>query len=228
MRGQVAWIALSVILAAGPAAAQTAAGPSSGVSLQVAQLESQIADLTAQIEQLQFENRKLREQVGQQLEDMLFRITELEGGDVSTVANPLETSPQVTAVTVVANERADLDRAKLDVQQGRFDQAEDRLRGFISDYPDSNLLGEAHYWLGQSQATRGQFQESARSFLTGYRSNQAGAYAAENMFQLGISLSRLGQTDAACQTLGEVTLRFPDASSSVLDGAASERSNIGC
>ncbi|MEL6478820.1 MAG: tetratricopeptide repeat protein [Pseudomonadota bacterium] len=204
-----------------------APAPGGGVSLATGDLELQIAALTRQVEQLQFENRQLRQQLQRQLEDLTFRVTELEGGDVSDVSVDLGT-PQPSATPVIASEQADLDLAKRDIQQGRYDQGEDRLRRFLGAHQGSSLTGEAYYWLGQSQFVRGAMGEAANSYLAGYRANQGGAFAADNLLQLGVTLGRLQQVEAGCQTLRQVGRQYPNASATVLDGAAAELANLGC
>ena len=100
-------------------------------------------------------------------------------------------------------------RAINDVNQGRFDQAEDRLRQFLNTYPNSPLAGEAWYWLGESQFVRGNLADAARSYLNGYQVNRSGKRASGNLLKLGTALGRLGQLNEACSTLDEVRRQFP-------------------
>ncbi|MEM7240203.1 MAG: hypothetical protein AAF501_20575, partial [Pseudomonadota bacterium] len=105
-----------------------ASGSGGGSSIEVGRLEAEVARLTGEVERLQFENRRLQEQVARQLEDLVFRVTELEGGDVSAVPSinlgggtSGGGTDQPASRPVILSEQADLDRAKLDIQQGRFD-----------------------------------------------------------------------------------------------------------
>ncbi len=208
----------------------TSTAPSGTGSIDASRLEAEVARLTSQVEQLQFENRQLKDQLQRQLDDLIYRVTELEGGD-PTQSAPVVLDPGQSAQTeapVILSEQSDLDRAKLDIQQGRFDQGEGRLKKFISDYPSSSLVGEAHYWLGQSNFVRGEFPLAASTYLAGYKADTRGGYAPENLFQLGVTLGRLGQTDAACKTLNEVTRQFPTAGSTILEGVRSEKTSLGC
>ncbi|MEM0923681.1 MAG: tol-pal system protein YbgF [Pseudomonadota bacterium] len=204
-----------------------APAPGAGVSLATGDLELQIAALTRQVEQLQFENRQLRQQLQRQLEDLTFRVTELEGGDLSEVSVDLGTRPPETT-PIIASEQVDLDLAKRDIQQGRYDQGEDRLRRFLTEHQGSTLSGEAYYWLGQSQFVRGALGDAASTYLAGYRADQGGAFAPDNLLQLGVTLGRLQQTEAGCKTLRQVELQYPNASSNVLEAAAAEAANLGC
>ncbi|MEM9045718.1 MAG: tol-pal system protein YbgF [Pseudomonadota bacterium] len=195
-------------------------------SIDVSRLENELSRLTGQIEQLQFDLRQYQEQTNRQIEDLLFRVTELEGGDTSIIA-PIS-PPSQQQEPIILSEQADLDRAKQDIQQGRFDQGEARLTKFISDYPASSLTGEAHYWLGQSQFTRGAFPDAATTYLGGYQKNTRDSYAPDNLLQLGVTLGRLNQIQAACQTLNEVQRQYPNASGSVRQGVLDEKASLAC
>ncbi len=211
----------------------------SGVALNdVVRLENEIKRLTNMVEQLRHEVDRIRADTEQQLGDLIFRVTELEGGDLGTVVTPrlgagtagvLEGGAiATTAPQVAVTERTDLDLAVADVREGRFDQGEERLRKFLLDYPASPLESEARFWLGESLFTRGYFQDAARAFLSGYNVNKEGEYAARNLYRLGSSLGRLGQRLDACLTLEEVGKQFPTAPADLLTDVADEASRLGC
>ncbi len=199
-------------------------------------LEAELQRLTGQMEQIQFEQRRIAEDAAQRFGDIEFRLTELEGGDTSAIpaVTPLGgiqqgAAPQVAATPEVSvSERGDLDRAIDDVRKGRFDQGEDRLRQFLNAYPGSPLESEAFYWLGESQFIRGAFQNAARSFLDGYNRNRTGPNAPNNLFKLGVSLGRLGQASEACLTLREVRKQFPAGPADLLDAADAESQSLNC
>ena len=202
-------------------------------------LEGEIQRLTAQVERMQNQINRIQQDLTNRLGDIEFRLTELEGGDVSQVTNqPI--GGGVTAFPsgggtgtfggqqVALAEQGDLDRAIGDVNQGRFDQAEDRLRRFLNDYPSSPLAGDAWYWLGESQFVRGIHAEAARSYLNGYNADRGGVRAAENLYKLGVTLGRLGQLNEACLTLREVRNQYPNDPGGVVGRADAEADNLTC
>ena len=202
--------------------------------LRLDRMEAEIQQLTGKIEQMQFEQRGVAEDAAQRFGDIEFRLTELEGGDISTLP-PVQPLGGAAAGPVIAagpevsiSERGDLDRAIEDVNQGRFDQGEDRLRGFLTAYPGSPLEGEALHWLGESQFVRGAFQNAARSYLSGYNADRSSAYAPKNLFRLGVTLGRLGQLNEACLTLREVRKQFPTGPADILNAADSESNDLNC
>lgn len=203
------------------------------------QLEGELRRLTAQVEQMQNQINLIQQDLTRRLGDIEFRLTELEGGDISNIAptqpvgQPAAPSggngtggQQVAALSV--SEQGDLDRAVQDVNQGRFDQAEDRLRRFLNDYPGSPLEGDAWYWLGESQAVRGIHAEAARSYLNGYNADRSGQRAPHNLYRLGVTLGRLGQLNEACLTLREVRNQYPGAPDGLVGKADAEADNLTC
>ncbi len=150
------------------------------------------------------------------------------GQDLLANANPggRLTTQQVLGVSVA--EQGDLNRAVDDVNKGRFDQAEDRLRRFLNDYPGSPLQGDAWYWLGESQFVRGLHSDAARSYLNGYQSDEIGPQAPLNLYKLGVTLGRLGELNAACQTLRQVPAQFPNGPPEVISRADAEADTLTC
>jgi len=212
--------------------APAAAG--SDVTLRLDRLEAEIRLLTGKIEQMQFDQRTVAKDAARRFGDIDFRLTELEGGDISAIApvqlgGGQQTGPRVAAGPQVSiSERGDLDRAIEDVKQRRFDIGEDRLRGFLTDHPGSPLKAEALYWLGESQFVRGAHQTAARSYLNGYNTDRAGPAAAQNLYRLGVTLGRLGQVSEACLTLREVRTQFPNDPADILNAADAESNALNC
>ena len=211
-----------------------ATGAGNDVLLSLNRLEAEIRKLTGKIEQMEFEQRGVAEDATRRFGDIEFRLTELEGGDISTLAPVLPLGGEgagsvvATGPEVSVSERGDLDRAIEDVKQGRFDLGEDRLRGFLTAYPRSPLEGEALYWLGESQFVRGAFQNAARSYLNGYNTDRGSAIAPKNLYRLGVTLGRLGQLNEACLTLREVRKQFPTGPADILNSADAESSALNC
>ncbi|MEM9764271.1 MAG: tol-pal system protein YbgF [Pseudomonadota bacterium] len=212
-------------------------GGTSGEMLRrLSEIEAELRRLTGDVERLKFRMDQVAEDAGRRFGDIEFRLTELEGGDIAALpANPAPLgggsrsgagggggAPQVSV-----SERRDLEDGIRLVQQGRFGEAEAVLRGFLDDYPDSPLVAEAHYWRGEAAFTQGSFQTAARAYLAGYRADQGGPQAADNLVKLGVSLSRLGQRDEACLTFAEVPRRFPRVGRAV-DEAESEAARLAC
>lgn len=196
-------------------------------------MEGEIRRLTAKVEQLENQIRQLNTQIANRLGDLEFRVNELEGVPNDGGTQPLlpnqgaeveSGNQQVASIS----ERGDLDRAIGDVNKGRFDQAEDRLRRFLNTYPSSPMTGEAWYWLGESQFVRGNLVDASRSYLNGYQAQAKGTHAPDNLYKLGVTLGRVGQINEACLTLREVRRQFPTAARGIPSKADAEADQLSC
>ncbi|MEL6999122.1 MAG: tol-pal system protein YbgF [Pseudomonadota bacterium] len=197
------------------------------------QLEGEIRRLTAQVEQMQNQLTRISQDATRRFGDIEFRLNELEGNPTDGAVQPLGGAPSnqgsigaVIEPRVSVSEQGDLDRAAQDVEQGRFDQAEDRLRQFLNEFQGSPLTADAWYWLGESQFVRGQHAEAARSYLNGYNFDRQGREASKNLYKLGVTLGRLGQLNEACLTLREVGAQFPN--SAEVGQASAEADQLTC
>jgi tol-pal system protein YbgF len=209
-------------------------GAGGAASGDAAVLDAEIRRLTAQVERIEQAQRQMAAELTRRLGDIEYRLNEIEGVPNDGTGPPpigaeVLTEPQAApAPSVAVSERGDLDLAIRDVQQGRFDQAEDRLRRFMNDYPGSPLIGEAWYWLGESLFVRGIHAEAAKSYLAGYNTDRQGGHAAQNLFRLGVTLGRLGQVNEACLTLREVRSQFPNAPDDIPAKADAEADALSC
>jgi tol-pal system protein YbgF len=106
--------------------------------------------------------------------------------------------------------------------------AEDSFRSFLSKYPDDRLAGDATYWLGESQFQRQSYRDAAEAFLNVSTKYESSAKAPDALLRLGQSLALLGEKEAACASLGEVSRKFPRASASVKQGVEREQKRARC
>src|SRR5215468_4600928 len=106
--------------------------------------------------------------------------------------------------------------------------AEDSFRSFLKRYPDDRLVGEATYWLGESLFQRQRYRDAAEAFLNVSTKHESSAKAPDALLRLGQSLAALGEKDAACASLAEVSRKFPRASASVKQGVEREQKRARC
>ena len=88
------------------------------------------------------------------------------------------------------------------------------------------MTGLAHLMRGESLSKLGLTSSAARAYLESYSGTPEGPTAPTALLRLGQSLDGLGQTQEACITLGEVSVRFPQSDASIEAQAA--RANMGC
>jgi len=218
------------------------------------QVNGEISRVTGELEQLEFRVRQHEQQSKQKLEDLEYRIIELEGGDPSILfqddapAQPQQqgslveperpsggtlgtlttnAAGQTVAAQPASDEQAAFDAGVLAAQAGRQGEAKNLLEGFVSRYPDSPLAGEAYHWLGESYLAGGDYQSAASRFLDAATLYPSNAKAPDSLVRLGMTLSLLGQNQVACSTLAEVRQRYPGAAGAVQQ-ADLEARRAGC
>jgi len=123
-------------------------------------------------------------------------------------------------------EDADFKIAEQALSGKDYVKAADLFAKFNAAYPGSPLAAKAEINRGHALEGLGDTREAARAYLAGFVSNETGPDAANALFELGAALGRLGQTDQACVTLGEVAVRFPIADA--VTRAQSEMTALGC
>ncbi len=187
-------------------------------------IENEMRRLTASTERLEYRVSRVVRDGTNRIGDLEFRLCELEvdcdiaslgrtpslGGETvefSSAEVPEDEQPQMAV-----GEQVDLDRAKSALDQGEFRKAADLFEEFNETYTESPLVGEVHFLRGEALTGLGETSLAARAYLESYSGNPDGRRAADALLRLGESLAELGQTNEACVTLGQISVRFPDSS----------------
>ena len=207
----------------------------------VGAIETQLQRLTAKTEQMDHRIDRIVSDGTNRIGDLEFRLVELEGGDVGTLSETSTlgggTPPVVDANTptpdtsetgeqLAVSEEADFQQASKALSDGAYKKAADLFTQFESAYPGSPLAAEANLSRGKALDGMGDTREAARAYLASFTSDATGPVAPDSLFELGAALGRLGQTDQACVTLGEVSARFPGGQAA--SDAQREMTLLGC
>ena len=109
-----------------------------------------------------------------------------------------------------------------------FASAEVAFRTFIDANPDSSLVGNAQYWLGETYYVRENYLDAARAFAEGYQNFPDSGKAPDNLLKLGLALANLDRKDDACITLSRLNSEYPDARDNIRDAATRASARLGC
>jgi tol-pal system protein YbgF len=109
----------------------------------------------------------------------------------------------------------------------QYSEAENGFKDFLTKYPDHNLAGNAQFKLGETYYAQQQYEDAAKSYLTGYKSFPKSRRAPDSMLKLGLAMNRMGQSQQGCAVLGSVGDEFPNAVE-VKKRAQSEYKRAGC
>ena len=201
-------------------------------------IESELRELTAQTEALTGRIDRVVSDGTNRIDDLAFRLTELEGGDVGaleptpplggdTIAAPAPaTPPEGGGAELAMAEQADFDRATAASEAGDHAEAARLFGAFAEAYPGSPLAGEAQLERGRALQSQGDVAGAARAYLAGFSGDPNGPRAPETLLALAGALRDLDQTQEACVTFGEVQVRF-DGTEAAAE-ATREASALGC
>jgi len=114
------------------------------------------------------------------------------------------------------------------MQRKDYALAEETMRNFAQKYPSDPMLADSQYWLGESFFQRQLYRDAAESFLAVTTKFDKSAKAPDALLRLGQSLAALKEKEAACAALGEVTRKYPRASSGVKAAVDREQKRVKC
>jgi tol-pal system protein YbgF len=114
------------------------------------------------------------------------------------------------------------------MQRKDYALAEETMRNFAQKYPSDPLTADSQYWLGESFFQRQLYRDAAESFLAVTTKFDKSAKAPDALLRLGQSLAALKEKEAACAALGEVTRKYPRASSGVKQAVDREQKRVKC
>ncbi len=244
LNGQIAQIR-SELVKTGPAHGLPS-GPASALT-RLDQLEAELRRITDRVDVLTNDLDRVVKDASNHVGDIEFRLTELEGGDVAagkpaaapqlgggiTRPKPRPVAPELApdaasggGVPLAATEKSDFDAAVAAADAGDNAGAAALFASFLQTYPDGPLSTEAQYRRGQALAASQDWKDAARSYLDAFSGAPQGPQAPHALFQLAVSLGKLGQINEACMTLNEVDSRYPG--SEVAGDVASQRQALAC
>lgn len=114
------------------------------------------------------------------------------------------------------------------VKNKEYVEAEAALVAFMNDYPNSDLLPNALYWLGETYYARKDFDMAARTFRSCYRNYPKSAKAEDSLLKLGLSHKSLRNNKEACYVFKNFADIYPNANADLKSRAAKEAENLQC
>lgn len=186
----------------------------------VSSQDAVIKDLTSKMEQLEFQQKQLDE-----------RLTKLNA-DIDVRFNLLQQEKKTTAPVngVEKKEAAQsaYDNAYNIMKKGDYKKAEEAFTLFMKDYPKSNLVGNANYWLGETYYARGLYEQAVGIFADGFTKYKKNSKAADNLLKLGLTMNKLNKKTEACTAFKSLASEFPKADKKLKDRATAEAKKLSC
>jgi tol-pal system protein YbgF len=228
-----------IVLALPAAAAAQGAGYTED---RLNQLQQSITLLTGQIEQLQYKNQQLQQQMEKMQADYEYRLDQLEKGrggggprPSAPPSGPPSPPPQPQAgaapppgpANVASGDQLYHDAFKM-LQDGDYPGAEKAFRTFVQRNPQHVLAGNAQYWLGETYYARRDYQNAMAAFAEGYKVYKTSPKGPDNLLKLGITLAVLNRKSDACAVFARFSQDYPRATDLQKRRIDQERQKNGC
>lgn len=200
------------------------------------QIQQSLMTLTGQLEQLQYRNQQLQQQMEKMQADYEYRLDSLEkgkagprpapaptpsagGGNQAAGAPPAGGGPQGEALYH--------DAFKL-LQDGDYAGAERGFKAFVQRNPQHVLAGNAQYWLGETYYARREYQNAMVAFAEGYKNYKSSPKGPDNLLKLGVTLAVLNKKQEACAVFARFAQDYPRATDLQKRRVDRERQKNGC
>ncbi len=165
---------------------------------QVDQISGQIQALTDTMDELKVRLTKL----SKQLED-------LQSGQQSMAAQQAQAQQQQQALAQAPAPDVLYNNALRDYNGGNNDLAIQEFNDYIKFYPNTDLAGNAYFYLAEIQYKAGDYQKSIANYDLVVQNFPGGNKAAAAELKKGFALIELGKTDDGTQELRHVIQRYP-------------------
>jgi tol-pal system protein YbgF len=208
------------------------------------QLQQAITLLTGQVEQLQYRNQQLQQQMEKMQADYDFRLEQMEKGRPGGAARPPAAAPTRSspppqamarppagaaggAAAAAGSDQLYHDAFKM-LQDGDYAGAEKGFKTFVQRNPQHVLAGNAQYWLGETYYARRDYQNAMTAFAEGFKVYKASPKGPDNLLKLGITLAALGRKSDACSVFVRFSQDYPRATDLQKRRIDQERQKNGC
>jgi tol-pal system protein YbgF len=208
------------------------------------QLQQAITLLTGQIEQLQYRNQQLQQQMEKMQADYEFRLDQMEkggrggaaprpaapGGNLAATPPPAGAPPASSPPSPAGTANGDQQYhdAFKKLQDGDYAGAEKGFKTFLQGNPKHVLAGNAQYWLGETYYARRDYQNAMTAFAEGYKVYKASPKGPDNLLKLGVTLAALGRKPDACAVFAKFGQDYPRATDLQKRRVDQERQKNGC
>jgi len=202
----------------------------SSLNARVDALEAQLRQLTGQVEEQGYRNRMIEEQLTRLRTDLQGRIDRLEQQapavrvtppvPVETPRNerpaPTETTTATADPTAPAPARPTDDaEAAYNAgyrlwNAGQYAEAQQALEQAATSHPNSRWASWARNLQGRAYLDDNKPATAARILLANYQGNPQGERAADSLYYLGQSLTRLNRRSEACRVYDELEQVYPN------------------
>ena len=184
------------------------------------ELQQQLQKLRGQMEELQHTVELSRNQFRDAFADLDKRVLALENNRSAVTPGPIPgpaTSGSATTSAVSAiNDRDAYQAAFGLMKDGKYPEAITALSQFINSYPQSMLLDNAQYWIGEAYYVVKDYPQASKAFQTVLGKYPGSAKSPDALLKLGYAQYELKDYKAARVTLNKLVTQYQDSKAATL------------
>lgn len=188
-------------------------------------LQQQIGELQEELSELRGETEthahKLDQIVNRQRElyiEIERRLESIQGQSAPQIIEPTTstTLDQSYGESSLSENEAYDQAVNLILKERRYDDAIPEFEGFISKFPNSVYIANAHYWLGQLLFNKSEFAKAEQHFDRVISFYPDSNKRSDAMLKQGTVMQRLGKQDEAKKLFEQVISEYPDSNAANL------------
>jgi tol-pal system protein YbgF len=180
---------------------------------------SSVTDLQTTLQKQQADGGTKLDQLSGQIQSLNDTLDELKArlGKVSKQLEDMQAAQQSIAVQQTQQQQQAsapppdvlYNNALRDYQAGKNDLAVQEFGDYVKYYPNTDLAGNANFYLADIEFKQGNYQAAAKSYDLVLQSFPDGNKAAAAELKKGLALIELGQQEAGIASLRHVIQRYP-------------------
>ena len=190
------------------------------LSVQLEQLQHEVASLRGVIEQQEHQIQQLKEENQNRYLDLDRRLAELN-------KSPVASTPVVSSKSQAASTPETLyQQAMNDVRDKHYPQATELFERFINEFPTHELMSNALYWQGEVWLVREEPNKALKYFYRAVKEYPNSTKAADSAYKIGVVLHRQGKNSEAKTWLERVVKDYSGKADATVNLAKSYLSRL--
>jgi tol-pal system protein YbgF len=197
------------------------------LSQRIDALEAQLREMRGALEELQNGNESLGKQQRDLYADLEKRLVAMQAGALAASGGGASGEGRSSAGALGADSGSDqsaYSRAFDALKNSDYPNAITRFKDFLRSYPQSNLAGNAVYWLGETYYLTRDLDNAAASFRSVGEQYPKSPKVPDALVKLGITQTDQKKLTEARATLTQVVQRYPGTEAAKL--ASSRLQNL--
>lgn len=189
---------------------------------QVQAMQAEIRALRGQVETLAFEAESGRKRQRDLYLDVDRRLSELEANRMATGRTGGQGGVPDLPVPLVTDSEA-YEAAFAELKERRYSEAAEAFTDFLGSYPDSDLAGNAQYWLGEAMYVMQNFAGALPEFQKVTTAYPDSRKVPDALLKIGYCHYELKNWDAAKAAFQKAVSDYPDTTAAGLAAQRLER-----